>query len=264
MLKIDIKKIAACVISLILSSVFCSFGNCQEKFVSVAGMNESSVIATLYEKSRIYRASQEPLKAKTVLKRISFLIKEELEELNLSIIQSDAQTAETVIHEIQSGDTLGKIAQKYQTTVELIKKRNNLADDVIKPGQSLSIWAGIFNIVIEKSTNILWLMSNDKIVKSYLVSTGKEDSTPVGDFTIVERLVDPVWYHDGEVVQPGPDNWLGKRWLGFDKKGYGIHGTVQPHLIGTSVSSGCIRMKNEDVEELFPLIPRGTKVSIIE
>ena len=43
---------------------------------------------------------------------------------------------------------------------------------------------------------------------------------------------------------------------------YGIHGTVEPELIGKSVSGGCVRMRNADVEELYMLIPEGTKVLV--
>ena len=59
-----------------------------------------------------------------------------------------------------------------------------------------------------------------------------------------------------------PENSLGTRWLGFDKKGYGIHGTVEPETIGQQVSQGCVRMLNEDVEELYDLLPRGTRVTV--
>ena len=78
-------------------------------------------------------------------------------------------------------------------------------------------------------------------------------------------MENPVWYHKGEIVPPGtPDNFLGTRWLGFDLPQYGIHGTVEPQLIGQSVSHGCVRMHNEDVEELFTYIPYGTKVKIVQ
>jgi lipoprotein-anchoring transpeptidase ErfK/SrfK len=65
------------------------------------------------------------------------------------------------------------------------------------------------------------------------------------------------------VVPPrSPENFLGTRWLGFNIPKYGIHGTIYPELIGQSVSGGCVRMRNEDVEELYAIIPVGTKVVI--
>jgi len=49
-----------------------------------------------------------------------------------------------------------------------------------------------------------------------------------------------------------------------DVRGYGIHGTWEPSSIGKAESAGCIRMRNEEVEELYSLIPNGTAVEIVE
>ncbi len=184
--------------------------------------------------------------------------------VNLETILSDVQTPQTVVYKVQPKDTLLKIARKFHTTIDLIKKRNHLDFDLIRDGQKLSIWTGRFNIVIDKSDNTLTLQNEDQVIKVYPVSTGKESTTtPIGEFTIKDRLIDPVWFHRGIVVPPGtPKNFLGTRWLGFNIPKYGIHGTVEPELIGKSVSGGCVRMCNADVEELYMLIPEGTKVLI--
>jgi lipoprotein-anchoring transpeptidase ErfK/SrfK len=50
--------------------------------------------------------------------------------------------------------------------------------------------------------------------------------------------------------------------MGFDKPAYGIHGTIEPKSIGTQASEGCVRMLNKEVEELYSLVPVGTKVTI--
>jgi len=50
--------------------------------------------------------------------------------------------------------------------------------------------------------------------------------------------------------------------MGLDKPAYGIHGTIEPKSIGTQASEGCIRMLNEEVEELYSIVPVGTKVII--
>jgi len=184
----------------------------------------------------------------------------------LETITSNQQTSQTVVYEVQIGDTLGKLAQNYGTTIDLIKKRNNLKSDVIQVGQQLSIWTGKFNIFVSKSKNILVLKNNNENVKTYTVSTGKDTSvTPVGEFTIVSKLVNPVWFNKGVTVPAGsPTNALGTRWLGFNLPSYGIHGTIEPKTIGSYETAGCVRMRNEDVEELYSLIPVGTKVVIVE
>lgn len=91
------------------------------------------------------------------------------------------------------------------------------------------------------------------LYKEYPVSTGRSQTpTPVGDWKIADKGV----------------NWgggFGTRWLGFNVPWglYGIHGTNKPWSIGRAASHGCIRMRNRDVEELYPLIPIGTPVKII-
>jgi lipoprotein-anchoring transpeptidase ErfK/SrfK len=77
---------------------------------------------------------------------------------------------------------------------------------------------------------------------------------------------DPTWYAPGgKIIPPGdPRNILGSRWLGLDKPGYGIHGTTEPSSIGRSVTAGCVRMLNKDVEELFVILPVGTEVAILD
>jgi len=110
------------------------------------------------------------------------------------------------------------------------------------------------------------LTHQDEVLKVYKISTGEGNITPVGNFEIVSRLVDPVWFPPGGGAIPpeSPQNVLGTRWLGFDLSGYGIHGTIDPESIGDQVTAGCVRMYNEDVEELYSIIPRGTQVAIVD
>ena len=169
------------------------------------------------------------------------------------------------MHEVQPGDSLAKIAKKYNTTVELIKKSNGLAGDVIKAGQRLRIWQGTFSVLVDKSQNIMILKSNDDVIKVYPVATGKNNITPVGTFKIVDKLINPVWFKSGAIVPPdSPENILGTRWMGFDIPGYGINATTDPSSIGQQLTAGCVRMRNEDVEELYGLLPVGTQVTITD
>ncbi len=192
-------------------------------------------------------------------------LQEELWGLNVAIIFSPLETHQTEMYTIEPGDTLGKIAHKFGTTIELIKRRNHLETNRIIAGQKLSVWLGAFTITIDKSDNTLTLKNGEETVKVYPVSTGKNNSSPAGQFTIKDRYADPVWFHKGDVVSANdPKNFLGTRWLGFDLPKYGIHGTIEPEQIGKQVSSGCIRMRNEDVQEIYDLVPIGTRVAIVE
>jgi hypothetical protein len=64
------------------------------------------------------------------------------------------------------------------------------------------------------------------------------------------------------VIPSGPGNPLGPRWLGLNKKSYGIHGTNAPRSIGKAVSHGCIRLRNPDIVRLFSMLQVGDLVEI--
>ena len=148
--------------------------------------------------------------------------------------------------------------------MELLKRSNSLKSDIIYPGKILKVHDGKFKIVIEKSKNILLLQDSEgKNIKSYEISTGESYSTPTGSFRIEEKLVSPVWYKVGAVVEPNsPEYELGSRWMGLSVPGYGIHGTNDPSNIGKYITKGCVRMRNGDVEELYAIVPSGTDVVI--
>jgi len=192
-------------------------------------------------------------------------VQEKLENLNIDILLSGLNIEGSEIYEVKQGDALKKIANQYNTTVEAITKANNIKGTVIRPGMKLRVLNGNFNIFVDKSQNILILKYNGDVVKTYNVSTGNNNSTPIGTFKIKNKLVDPVWYKDGKAIPAdSPDNILGSRWMGFDLPGYGIHGTVAPQDIGKQITEGCVRMRNEEVEELYSLIPVGTEVVIVD
>ena len=169
------------------------------------------------------------------------------------------------VYVVQMGDTLDKIARQYGVTSGLIRLGNGLPGDVIRPNQSLKIMKEKWRLVADKTTNTMSLIAGEQVVKTYPIGTGKESSTPVGEFKIVNRLKNPTWYHEGTVAPPGsPENPLGTRWMGFDVESYGLHGTIDPESIGQSQSLGCIRMLNPEVEELFELLPLGTPIKVVE
>ncbi len=172
----------------------------------------------------------------------------------------------THVYTVQPHDTLKEVARRHAATVEFLKALNRIKGGPLKAGRKLLVPDQPFTIEINKALNRLYLKSGDVLVSEYHVSTGKRGAqTPAGIFFIQTRYPYPTWFHKGVVVAAGsPDNYLGSRWLGFDKPQYGIHGTIFPELIGRSVSGGCIRMRNEDVEELYELIPVGTMVIITE
>ena len=186
-----------------------------------------------------------------------------LEDLNIKLLFSPTLTRKSTIYEVKPGDTLTKIANEFKTTIELIQKANGIKDDKIMPGQKVKVWMSPFTIYVDKSQNTLILKSDEEVIKTYAVATGKDNSTPVGKFKIVNKLVNPTWFKAGAVVAPdSPENILGSRWIGINVVGYGIHGTTDPQSVGKQVTQGCVRMVNSDVEELYAIVPVGTEVII--
>ncbi len=191
---------------------------------------------------------------------------EKLEDLNLKMLFSAQITPGSIQYTVEKGDSLYKIAKKHNTTVELIKESNNLTSNRIYVGQNLKVWTLPFNILVDKSQNILLLKIKDTVFKTYNVATGANNATPVGTFKLKDKLVNPVWYNEGKAILPeDPDNILGTRWMGFDQAPrYGIHGTSEPGSIGSQATQGCVRMYNREVEQLFAIVPEGTEVTIMD
>src|SRR5690348_8225103 len=118
-------------------------------------------------------------------------------------------------------------------------------------------------VIVSLPDRKLALLKDGQIMKIYHVAIGKSSSpSPVGEFKIANRVTNPTYYHRGQVVPAGKDNPVGSRWMGLNTKGYGIHGTNQPHSIGKAASSGCIRMGQRDLEELFAMVEVGDAVEI--
>ena len=111
----------------------------------------------------------------------------------------------------------------------------------------------------------LYLYNGDNLYQSYFIAVGRPDKpSPIGNFWVANKTVNPTWYPtDGRPpVPPGPNNPLGKYWLGLNIDGYGIHGNSAEWSIGNPVSKGCFRMHNSDVVKVFQLAPVGTPVQI--
>jgi len=189
-----------------------------------------------------------------------------LGKANLQILFSPRPQDETARYDVKKGDSLISIATQFGTTVALIKECNGLSKDWIRPGQTLKVLKEPFSIEVDISDRTLTLLLAGKFFKRYSVGVGQYDTTPIGEFEVTDKVENPTWYPSGGgVFYPGdPRNILGTRWLAISKPGYGIHGTTEPESIGKASSAGCIRMLNQDVEELYRLVPVGVRVKIVQ
>ena len=193
-------------------------------------------------------------------------IRKKIDLFNMEMIKSTLKPADSAEHVVVSGDTLYDLAKKFNTTVNLIKKTNDLKTDVLQIGQKLKISTARFSVKVDKAKNVMELKRDGELFKTYVVATGRDNSTPVGVFKVTDKMVQPVWTKPGVgMVMPDSEDYeLGARWIPISAEGYGIHGTNDESSIGAQTTAGCVRMYNSDVIELYDIIPVGTEVEIID
>ncbi|MBU0650504.1 tetratricopeptide repeat protein [bacterium] len=187
-----------------------------------------------------------------------------MNDLTMKLIFSPSKTDFSLSYKVKPGDTLYDIAKAFNNTVDFITEANRIDRNVIRAGDLLKLLDPkvVFTVFIDKSQKILALKMNNEIVKKYKIAVGRNDKTPEGDFKIQNKLKDPVWFNKGEAISPGdPKNILGSRWIGFSED-IGIHGTTDKTDINQQETSGCIRMYNSEIEELYKLLRVGDKVVI--
>src|SRR5215472_17029573 len=128
-------------------------------------------------------------------------------------------------------------------------------------------------IIVETKERHLYLIRDETHAIRYGIGVGRDGFTWQGMLQIARKAEWPDWHPPAEMIerQPylprfmagGPGNPLGARALYLGNTIYRIHGTNQPSTIGTFVSSGCIRLVNEDVEDLYSRVQVGTRVVVL-
>jgi L,D-transpeptidase ErfK/SrfK len=203
-------------------------------------------------------------------------------------VVGEDQTIQTVYE-----DTLYDLARAYSLGSEELIRVNPGVDPwlpgagkmLVVPGRHILPPGPREGIVVNLPEHRLYYYPKPKRgapteVITYPVSIGKMDwRTPLGATRVIQKQKDPTWYPPESVrkehaeagdplppkVGPGPDNPLGAyaMRLAAGNGTYLIHGTNNPIAVGLAVTHGCIRMYPDDVAQLFPLIPVGTPVRLI-
>src|SRR5438477_10318216 len=118
-------------------------------------------------------------------------------------------------------------------------------------------------VIVSIPDRKLAVLDGERLVRVFSVAVGAPVSpSPTGDYQIITRIANPTYYHPGVVIPAGAGSPIGTRWVGFNRKGYGIHGTNEPRSIGKAASHGCIRLRNRDMEQLFRMVSVGDTVLI--
>ncbi len=211
--------------------------------------------------------------------------KQQLNQLNATVIFSGKRFPEDPFMQtvkVPLGGALAKIAAASEVPPEVLQRINGISDPrKLRADQYLKVPKGPFNAVVYKKDFMLelWLGDPDAkgslYVTSFPVGLGKDDSTPPGTWAIVNRLKNPAYFSprgEGVVAAGDPKNPLGEYWLGLEgtdgqavgKTSYGIHGTIDPDSIGKQASMGCIRLKNEDVAQVYAALLDGKSIVIVK
>ena len=128
-------------------------------------------------------------------------------------------------------------------------------------------------VIIDTNQRFLFLVLPDGQARRYGVGVGRPGFEWAGVHQVTRKAEWPDWRPPAQMRQRqpwlpefmagGPTNPLGARALYLGSTLYRIHGTSEPWTIGTAVSSGCIRMRNEDVMDLYERVPVGARVVVI-
>jgi L,D-transpeptidase ErfK/SrfK len=188
-------------------------------------------------------------------------------------------------------DTLSDLARRYDLGYEEIVAANPGVDPwlpgegtrVVLPTQFVLPDAPREGLVLNLAAMRLFyfprpVADESPRVITHPIGIGREGwQTPQGTSRITEKIVQPTWTVPASVlreheemgdplppvVPPGPDNPLGDFAMRLSLPSYLIHGTNQPWGVGIRVSHGCVRLYPEDIARLFPEVPEGTRVTIV-
>ena len=183
------------------------------------------------------------------------------------------------VHVVNPGENPGAISKAYGMSAELLNRlrgKKDVTSSELRASETLKIVKvkdnGGDRIEIGLADYTLDLFIGGVFAKQYVIAHGAKDSpTPIGRTHVVNRVWHPNWTHPKtkqNLSYGDPENILGPMWLAFDAKelgasGIGIHGyTGADGKMQAQVSNGCIRMQNQDAEELFQLIQAPERAPI--
>ena len=184
-------------------------------------------------------------------------------------------------YQVARGDTWTSIGARAGVAAATLAARNGRSIDMrVREGETVAIDARHVvpanpsgaSILINIPQRVLFHYGEGVFDAHFPVAVGRRDwPTPLGPFSIRVREENPTWDVPVSIqeemrreghrvltkVPPGPDNPLGRHWLGLTLPGVGIHGTNVPSSIYRSTTHGCIRMHPDDVAALFAMVSVG-------
>lgn len=167
------------------------------------------------------------------------------------------QEFEPLLHKIMAAQQKGEGQKSKGGNAEIDKTSAKGSNHIPSQTQQFEPGNGPYftrplEIIVDKKLHQLMIVSGQVVLRSYRVGLGGA-KTPEGTFQISDKVINPNGRSDGE---------FGSRGMQLSDTNYAIHGTNEPSSMGKDLSLGCVRMLKEDIEELFDLAPKGTKVTI--
>lgn len=163
------------------------------------------------------------------------------------------------------------VAEKFHISQGLLLRLN--PNTALEAGNKIVVYnpyrpnmTPVAHVVANKQKNLLLAYDkDDQLVASYPTTMGSNyRPSPNGEYKVLSRIIDPTYNKDfsnkDSVLPPGPNNPVGRVWIGINKPSFGIHGSPNPEKISQQNSAGCVRLTNWDVLGLFATIEEGATV----
>lgn len=181
------------------------------------------------------------------------------------------------------------VAERHRASPTFLKKLNPAIEDwaAVLPGVALKVPAVERAAVPKRAAHVVIRLEarelevfddTSRVIAHFPVSIARRvEKRPVGELHVTVVIRDPNYTFDPEVhtdsvegrelgrrllIPPGPNNPVGRAWIGLDRPGYGIHGTPDPEKVGRTESLGCFRLANWDALTLLELAYVGMPVLV--
>ena len=165
-------------------------------------------------------------------------------------------------HQVMPNEHLETIAKQYDVSWQYLAELNRITPERLRAGEEIKVIQGPFDAIVELSNFRLTVHAHGYVMAIFPIGVGQQSSTPQGQFAVLNKLSNPTYYGpDGVIGRDDPNNPLGEYWVDLGNS-IGIHGTIDPNSIGQACSQGCIRMKDEDIAQVFDLLTTKSRVVI--
>ncbi|MCX7195135.1 MAG: L,D-transpeptidase family protein [Proteobacteria bacterium] len=230
----------------------------------------------------VYCKNEDPVPATVPEASVSVPIEGTQDTMGLPVVL----VGEQFEYAVQRGDSLTSISARFGIEQSVLARMNGIKKGATLQQEQL-LQIDNRHIIPERLTDgilinlpqrMLYYFQAGKLMAHYPVGLGRPSwPTPMGSFNVIDIQANKMWYlpksiqeemrREGKIVltqvPPGPENPLGKHWIGLSLPEIGIHGTIAPASIYHFLSHGCIRLHPDDIAALFQQVRKNLPGKII-